>query len=151
MGTGRHKCAEQFRLAGFPKDYHSYDPGADGECRECAKRPALLDPHAVRTPHAVAARESLLDPENFADGPLCPRGCSQALYRVHKHYPNMQAGPYHVCPRAPEKALAWLLERIGSWSNARFDQHLRYNFGDQATEDFLTWLDRNGVERPPTR
>jgi hypothetical protein len=40
--------------------------------------------------------------------------------------------------------LHWLLVSIGSWTHARFDQHLRYEFGDEAADACLAWL---GYER----
>lgn len=40
----------------------------------------------------------------------------------------------------PRKMLALLLLRIGSWTNARYDQHLRFEFGDENAEKFLRWL-----------
>jgi hypothetical protein len=36
--------------------------------------------------------------------------------------------------------LQWLLDRIGSWTNARWDQHLRHEFGDEATDALIEYL-----------
>lgn len=41
--------------------------------------------------------------------------------------------------------LAWLLTRIGSWTNARADQHLRYEFGDERADAVIEWCARLGV------
>lgn len=42
-----------------------------------------------------------------------------------------------------ERALCFLLIRIGSWTNARFDQHLRHEFGDEFADDVMAWLAEN--------
>lgn len=47
---------------------------------------------------------------------------------------------------APSKMLDWLLTRIGSWTNARWDQHLRHEFGDESTDRLIAWL---GYEKVP--
>ncbi len=47
---------------------------------------------------------------------------------------------------APQKALEWLLNRVGSWTSARFDQHARNEFGDEATDRLLSWLHERGVK-----
>lgn len=39
------------------------------------------------------------------------------------------------------EALRFLLTRIGSWTNARWDQHLRYEFGDERAERMIAALD----------
>lgn len=41
--------------------------------------------------------------------------------------------------------IAWLLRSIASWTNARFDQHLRNEFGDADAERALDWLRTFGV------
>lgn len=41
--------------------------------------------------------------------------------------------------------LTWLLNRIASWTNARFDQHARSEFGDERTDALLSWLEANGI------
>ncbi len=89
-----------------------------------------------------------LEPADFVDGPLCPPCGNVPTCRVHKDHPNFQGPPYHDCPRRPEKTLAWILIHIGSLTSSRFDQHLRYQFGDVATNDLLEWLERNAVEIP---
>jgi hypothetical protein len=42
--------------------------------------------------------------------------------------------------RLPRHMLHWLLVSIGSWTEARFDQHLRHEFGDEAADACLSWL-----------
>lgn len=44
-------------------------------------------------------------------------------------------GQMHPCsPCAARTALAWLLTRIGSWTHARWDQHVRHEFGDEIAD-----------------
>lgn len=47
---------------------------------------------------------------------------------------------------SPQKILEWLLTRVGSWTSARFDQHARHEFGDEATNRFLAWLRECGAK-----
>jgi predicted Ser/Thr protein kinase len=54
----------------------------------------------------MTADRSMLDPEMFEDGPLCPRGCGVPTHRVHRIYRNHQTGPYHDCPRRAEPELS---------------------------------------------
>jgi hypothetical protein len=42
-------------------------------------------------------------------------------------------------------ALAFLLTRIGSWTNARWDQHVRYEFGDDIADALFGTLAQLGV------
>ncbi len=42
-------------------------------------------------------------------------------------------------------ALNFLLTRIGSWTHARWDQHLRERFGDEHTETVIRWLAERGI------
>lgn len=85
----------------------------------------------------------MTEPDDYVDGPMCSRGCGVPVQRVHRKYPNVLGPPYHECPRRPERLLAWMLVRVGSLTHARFDQHLRHEFGDQATNDLLEWLKRH--------
>lgn len=49
--------------------------------------------------------------------------------------------------RNVETALAFLLTRIGSWTNARWDQHLRYEFGDTLANQMIAALKKlSGLE-----
>jgi len=51
-----------------------------------------------------------------------------------------------VTPKAPpdvSKAILFLLIRIGGWTNARFDQHLRHEFGDTVADETMKWLEEN--------
>lgn len=46
-----------------------------------------------------------------------------------------------------EAALAFLLTRIGSWTDARWDQHLRHEFGDEAAGRMIAALKKlSGLE-----
>lgn len=42
---------------------------------------------------------------------------------------------------AAKPALQFLLTRIGSWTNARYDQHLRNEFGDENAERAIRWIE----------
>lgn len=42
----------------------------------------------------------------------------------------------------PYEALAFLLTRIGSWTHARWDQHLRDEYGDEKAQPVIDWLKR---------
>lgn len=39
-------------------------------------------------------------------------------------------------------AVAFLLTRIGSWTNARWDQHLRHEIGDAAADEAIRWIEQ---------
>ena len=45
----------------------------------------------------------------------------------------------------PPEVLQFLLQRISSWTNASFDQQVRYQFGDEVANQFLVWLTQHGV------
>ena len=49
---------------------------------------------------------------------------------------------------AMAEALQFLLPRIGSWTNARWDQHLRYEFGDERAGPMITALTAFGSTAP---
>jgi len=42
--------------------------------------------------------------------------------------------------------LHWLLIRIGSWTNARWDQHLLYEFGYERTHHLIDSLAAQGID-----
>jgi hypothetical protein len=46
-------------------------------------------------------------------------------------------------PRPVAHGIAWLLIKIGSWSHSRFDEHLRYEFGDAFTDEAMAWLGKH--------
>lgn len=48
----------------------------------------------------------------------------------------------HASGRNLEVALAFLLTRIGSWTDARWDQHLRHEFGDEFAGPVIIALKR---------
>lgn len=39
-----------------------------------------------------------------------------------------------------KRGLEFLLIRIGSWTSARYDQHLRHEMGDEAADEVIAWL-----------
>lgn len=45
-----------------------------------------------------------------------------------------------------KKHLRFLLVRIGSWTSARWDQHLRFEFGDKKTDETIAWLRESGFD-----
>lgn len=47
--------------------------------------------------------------------------------------------------RMVKPALEFLLTRIGSWTSARWDQHLRYEYGDEATNNVIAALASLGI------
>ena len=48
--------------------------------------------------------------------------------------------------------LNWLLYRIGSWTSARWDQHLRYEFGDERASSLISFLiNECGIDDPKLR
>jgi coenzyme F420-reducing hydrogenase gamma subunit len=51
--------------------------------------------------------------------------------------------------------LRMVLLRVCSWTSARYDQHLRYEIGDQDADAVISWLERHGLDpyvdkSPPT-
>jgi hypothetical protein len=54
-------------------------------------------------------------------------------------------GNYEPGEATPAQMLKFLLVRIGSWTSARWDQHLRFEFGDDATNRFIEWLKPLGL------
>lgn len=51
----------------------------------------------------------------------------------------------NATPAAVEQGLNFLLTRIGSWTNARWDQHLRERMGDEHAETVIRWLAERGI------
>lgn len=49
-------------------------------------------------------------------------------------------GAVKATPPEVWQGLEFLLTRIGSWSNARWDQHLRERLGDEHAESIIRWL-----------
>ncbi len=43
--------------------------------------------------------------------------------------------------QAAKPALQFLLTRIGSWTDARWDQHLRHEFGDEKADKAIRWIE----------
>lgn len=48
-------------------------------------------------------------------------------------------------PPEVTQGLNRILTRIGSWTNTRWDQHLRSFFGDEATDMVIGWLAERGI------
>lgn len=42
--------------------------------------------------------------------------------------------------------LTKILVRIGSWTSSRWDQHLRWEIGDEDTDVIVAWLKSHGIE-----
>jgi hypothetical protein len=85
----------------------------------------------------------------FEEGPPCA-SCGKPMF-VTTTGAHLVSTVHHVCERSPERMLSWLLNRIGSQTDARFDQHLRHEFGDEATKELLAWLKKHGVKGLRTR
>lgn len=47
--------------------------------------------------------------------------------------------------RRQKRALEDLLVKIGSWTPARWDQHLRYDVGDADTDAIVLWFRYHGM------
>jgi len=76
--------------------------------------------------------------ENIIPNPLC-REC-KGTGAVHCGDNN--TGMSHPCTTCGTRtALAFLLVRIGSWTDARWDQHVRYEFGDDIANALARMLD----------
>lgn len=65
------------------------------------------------------------------DNPSCER-----------HHPRVEAD---ATPPAVAQGLVFLLTRIGSWTNARWDQHLRERLGDEHAETVIRWLAEHDI------
>lgn len=53
--------------------------------------------------------------------------------------PDAQAAP--IMPASGRLAVQFLLTRIGSWTHARWDQHLRNEIGDAAANVAIRWIE----------
>lgn len=67
--------------------------------------------------------------------------CRDCLGKGLVHLGDNNTGRDHECTSCATKtALAFLLTRIGSWSNARWDQHVRYEYGDDVANAMVRML-----------
>lgn len=48
-------------------------------------------------------------------------------------------------PEDVRDAIMHLFLRIGSWTNNRWDQHLRHEYGDEKTDKIISWLIAEGI------
>jgi hypothetical protein len=51
--------------------------------------------------------------------------------------------PFGGAPCEVEEGIQYLLRHIGSLGDARWDQRLRYEFGDEKAEVTIRWLENN--------
>ena len=59
---------------------------------------------------------------------------------------DRHTGMAHPCtPCGSRAALTFLLDRIGSWTSARWDQHVRFEFGDEVADGLAALLQKSGV------
>lgn len=106
-------------------------------------------------PHLVA--RPVEDPKIVSrtlgpDCPRCPAGNPRWVTVVRDLGADAYGTPareqmtiHHDCPREPRHVVTYLLERIGGWTNARWDQHARNEFGDVATNEAIVWLEKQGI------
>jgi hypothetical protein len=90
--------------------------------------------------------------EGFLNEHFGPSRCSGAMYSsleslLRNAYTSGRADRRErATPVAPgptaRMAVAFLLTRIGSWTTARWDQHLRHEIGDAAADEAIRWIDR---------
>jgi hypothetical protein len=73
---------------------------------------------------------------------VVPTCCSGSARCTEPHYRHGERiVPTRPCPScAARTALAWLLVRIGSWTDARWDQHVRHEFGDEVADVLQVFL-----------
>ena len=85
-----------------------------------------------------------------AQGDVTPI-CRHCLALLEEPLPA--AAPAAPAPdaRTAEECLRWLLNRVGSWTNATWQQHLRNEFGDEAANDVIRWLDARRLASPAVR
>lgn len=50
-----------------------------------------------------------------------------------------------IVPEDVRDAIIHLFLRIGSWTNARWEQHLRNEYGDEKTDRIIKWLIDEGI------
>lgn len=69
----------------------------------------------------------------------------EVTIRIHRYVRTSDIESHlRVCPsRHIRDAIVFLLVRIGSWTNSRFDQQLRHEFGDEITNETMQWLKEN--------
>ena len=48
-------------------------------------------------------------------------------------------------PEEVRDGIVHLFLSIGSWTNSRWDQHLRYEYGDEKTDKIVQWLIAEGI------
>lgn len=87
-------------------------------------------------------------------GDLSPEDGNVPTLTGSDEVPEPRPSEQHACGPAPTvpapgdqviDGLAWILLRVGSWTAARFDQHLRDEFGDGLAGELLRWLQTIGV------
>lgn len=75
-----------------------------------------------------------------------PNGVVNDAGRAHAAFSRTRVCAHHECKRTPEKVLTWLLDRIGSWTDSRWDQHARSQYGDEAVNELVKQLEARGVK-----
>jgi hypothetical protein len=74
---------------------------------------------------------------------------SKACDVCGKLYPHHDTTAHLLkAPEAAKQGLVFLLTRIASWTNARWDQHLRERYGDKATDEIIEWLHKHEIYAP---
>lgn len=115
---------------------------------ECGFRHA--DQAAVLEEFQKAVAET--EGADAADGVVVPPTASTPVLGPPPRHPTCTPPAPHGCRVAPpasvRHSLVFLLTRIGSWTNARWDQHLRSRYGDEATNEVIAWLKANGIHAP---
>lgn len=72
-------------------------------------------------------------------GTLC-RHCDCFAYVAPPHADPAQPRAVDRLPESVRPMLNWLLLRIGGWTQSRWDQWLRWEYGDERAEAAIQWL-----------
>lgn len=77
---------------------------------------------------------------------------SKACDVCGKLYPHHDTTAHLLkAPETAKQGLVFLLTRIASWTNARWDQHLRERYGDKATDEIIEWIYKHEIYAPADR
>lgn len=72
--------------------------------------------------------------------------CCDVCGKLYPHHDT--TAHLFKAPEAAKQGLVFLLTRIGSWTSARWDQHLRERYGDKHADEIIEWLNEHEIYAP---
>lgn len=78
------------------------------------------------------------------EGVACP--AESGVHDLRKRVVELESAlSENVVPEEVRDGVVHLFLSIGSWTNSRWDQHLRYEYGDEKTDKIIQWLIAEGI------